>query len=564
MQEEIFDFWKFLAGIGVFLWGMNQLESSLKELAGRSFRNILQKWTETPLKGILVGTLITAVLQSSSLVTLMVLAFLGAGVLNLRNAIGVIFGANLGTTLTAWVVATLGFKLSIAAFSMPFLGLGSLVYLFFSDRPMLKNIGAFAVGFGLLFLGLDFMKTAIEDVADQIDLSEFATYGLWIYFVIGIVVTALIQSSSAMVVIILSGVSAGIIGLPEGVALMLGANIGTTITVMIGSLNGAADKKRLALAHFIFNIVTGGIIFLFIPQLIDFTLTVFSIEDPLIEIVLLNTFINLFGILIFYPFINKFESWLKQRFKESEPQGYSTYIKNVSIKVPEAAIAAMEKDIALGLEKTMDFIVKVWDGSEKNGSNMTIWRKIIQQPYDLLSQYQGIKSLEDELTAYHLGIQEENLSQEDAKKMTSLMLCLRTLVYSAKDIKDVMHNIREMEDAEDRLVKDLYVELKTYSFDFLVKLKKYIKTVPDLSVIPNWIGENDKKYQALISNLFIHVGKKKPEIPISSLTNVIKQIISSLDNLGSAVIHWKHLKKEVIDSKIEEQPKETVSSPSIK
>ena len=560
MQEELFDFWKFLAGIGVFLWGMNQIESSIKEIAGRSFRNLLQKWTESPWKGIFVGTLITAVLQSSSLVTLMVLAFLGAGVLNLRNAIGVIFGANLGTTVTAWVVATLGFKFSIAAFSMPFLGLGSLVYLFFSDRPILKNIGAFAVGFGLLFLGLDFMKTAIEEVADQIDLTEFSAYGLWVYLLLGIVVTALIQSSSAMVVIILSGISAGVIGLTEGVTLMLGANIGTTITAVIGSLNGAADKKRLALAHFLFNLVSAGLIFLFIHQFIDLTQQVFSIKDPLIEIVLLNTIINVFGILIFYPFIAKFESWLKERFKESEPHGYSTYIKNVSIKVPEAAIAALEKDIQLAFEKTMDFIIKVWEGSEKNGSNPTIWRRIIQQPYDLVSQYQGIKSLEDELTSYHLGIQEENLTLEDAKKMTSLMLCLRTLVYAAKDIKDVMHNIREMEDTEDKLVKELYEELKEYTFDFLEKLKKYVKKFPYKEALPDWIGENGEKYQALISHLYHKADKKQPEIPISSLTNVIKQIISSLDNLGSAVIHWKHMKKEVIDFEIDENRKE--SNPS--
>lgn len=564
MQEELFDFWKFLAGIGIFLWGMNQLESSLKEIAGRSFRDLLQRWTETPWKGVFVGMLITAILQGSSLVTLMVLAFLGAGVLNLRNAIGVIFGANLGTTATAWIVATLGFKFSIADFSMPFLGLGSLVFLFFSDRPILKNIGAFAVGFGLLFLGLDFMKTAIEEVADNIDLNQYSVYGLWIYFVLGIIITALIQSSFAMVVIILSGISAGVIGLTEGVTLMLGANIGTTITVVIGSFNGAADKKRLALAHFIFNFVTTGLVFLFIHQFIDFTQKLFSIQDPLIEIVLLNTFVNMFGILIFFPFISKFESWLKKRFKESEPQGYSTYIKNVSIKVPQAAIAALEKDIELAFEKTTDFIVKVWDGSEKNGSNLTIWRRIIQQPYDLISQYQGIKSLEDELTSYHLGIQEENLALEDVKKLTSLMLCLRTLVYAAKDIKDVMHNIREMEDEEDKLVKELYEELKNYSFEFLIKIKNYVKSVPDLSTLPNWIGENDKSYQAFISNLFLKVGKKNPEIPISTLTNVIKQIISSLDNLGSAVIHWKHVKKEVIDSKFEEDSKSSGSFPTDK
>jgi phosphate:Na+ symporter len=547
IQDEIFDFWKFLAGIGLFLWGMHQLETAIKELGGKSFRHLLQRFTNTAWKGILIGTLITAILQSSSLVTLMVLAFLGAGVINLKNAIGVILGANLGTTVTAWIVATLGFKLSVAAFSMPFLGLGSLLFLFSSNRPFLRNIGSFSVGFGLLFLGLDFMKTAIEAVADQIDLSEFHAYGLWIYLVIGIVITALIQSSSAMVVIILSAMSAGVIELTEGAVLIIGANIGTTVTVGIGSLNGPADKKRLALAHFLFNVITGLLIFSFIRPLIGVTMTVFSISDPLMELVLLNTIINMIGIILFFPFIPKLEKWLKKRFTIYEPKGISVYTKNVSPQVPEAAIAALEKDIHLAFEKTIEFMINVWNVGESEKENVSIWRKILQQPYDLMGQYKEIKSLEDELTKYHLILQEENLSMVEAQKLTSLMLALRTMVYGAKDLKDVMHNISDMEDEEDRLVREYYDELKSFTFDFLEKIRGYILQEKFPKDVPDWIGENGKEYKKLISGLYQKIKVKPMEFPVSTLTNVIKQVVSGLDNLGSAVIHWKHQKKDVID-----------------
>lgn len=142
MDQVDFDFWKFFAGIGIFLWGISQLENAIKDLGGNSFRQLMHRFTDAPWKGILIGTLVTALLQSSSLVTLMVLAFLGAGILNLKNAIGVVLGANLGTTATAWIVATLGFKFSIESFSLPFLGIGSFLFLMFTDRPILDVFGS--------------------------------------------------------------------------------------------------------------------------------------------------------------------------------------------------------------------------------------------------------------------------------------------------------------------------------------------------------------------------------------------------------------------------------------
>lgn len=547
METTVFDFWQFLAGIGLFLWGMHQLETAVKELAGKSFRHLLQKFTDTPIKGISVGALITAILQSSSLVTLMVLAFLGAGVISLKNSIGIILGANLGTTVTAWIVATLGFKLSVASFSMPFLGIGSLFYLFFSKRPMLRNIGMFSVGFGLLFLGLDFMKTAIEEVADTIDLSTFHTYGLWVYLLLGIVITALIQSSSAMMVIILSAMSASIITLTEGAVLIIGANIGTTITVSIGAFSGNADKKRLALAHFLFNVVTGLIVFIFIRQLVSVTMDLFEISDPLMELVLLNTLINLIGIVLFFPVLNVFEKWLTNRFSRHEPQGFSVYTKRVSVEVPEAAIAALAKDIQLTYQKTINFIANVWKAGDSSKRNLSIWRKILLQPRDLSQSYQELKTLEDELTAYHIQLLSQNLQLSEAQKLTSLMLTLRTLIYAAKDLKDVMHNIRGMEESDSPLVMDLYEMIKSYTFEFITDLNTYLEKNEGHSKPPTWLSQNESIYNQWISKLYDRIQRERIDYPISTITNVMKQVISSMDNLSNAVIHWKHEKKEVID-----------------
>lgn len=547
MDQESFDFWKFLAGIGLFLWGMHQLESAIKEMTGKAFRHWMQRNTSNTLSGILVGAAVTAVLQSSSLVTLMVLAFLGAGALNLKNAIGIVLGANLGTTITAWIVATLGFKLSVESISLPFLGIGILLYLFFENRTYLRNIGLFSLGFGLLFLGLDFMKTSIEQIAYQVDFSDFAGYGHWLFLLIGIVVTALIQSSSAMVVIILSAMSAGMIGLNQGAVLIIGANIGTTITVALGALGGSADKKRLALAHFVFNVVTGMLVFFFVDWLVQFSMGIFEVKDPLIELVLFNTIFNTMGILLFFPFVPQYESWLKRRFAQSEPKGATTFIKNVSPKVPEVAINALEKEIKLVFDKSLNFIINIWNGGEGKEEEMSIWRKILFKPVDLMEEYRQIKNLEDEMTRYQIMLQEENLSEADATKLTSLMLTLRTLVYSAKDIKDVMHNIRDMEDEEDRVAIHVHRKLRAYSLGFLDKMQAFLNLAELPETPPDWLGENAKQYKIWMAELYQDMKNEHMEYPVSTLNNVIKQVVSGLDNLGSAVIHWKHQLKGVID-----------------
>lgn len=545
MDQIDFDFWKFFAGIGIFLWGIFQLENAIKELGGNSFRQLLHRFTDKPWKGILIGTLVTAFLQSSSLVTLMVLAFLGAGVLNLKNAIGVVLGANLGTTATAWIVATLGFKFSIESFSLPFLGIGSFLFLIFENRPNLKNLGAFSIGFGLMFLGLDFMKSSIESLAQGMDLDIFQGYGAWIYLVVGLVVTAVIQSSSAVIVIVLSTMNAGMIGLTEGAAMVIGANIGTTVTLGIGSLGGTADKKRLALSHFLFNFITGTLVFFFLDWVIQFTMNVFSIRDPLMELVLFNTFLNAIGILLFYPFISQLERFLKKLFKKDEPQGLSKFIKNVSPKLPSVALEALEKEIFLAFESTENFIMNVLENGELEENNKSIWRKILYQPVDLLEEYNRIKKLEDEITKYHILIQEEFLSQKEAQKLTSLMLSLRTMVFAAKDIKDVMHNIRDMEDEEDRVVVSLHGKIKSYIIAYLEKLDSYKNLEKTPESEPDWIAENSRQYKIWISDLYTELKSNDLEFPVSTLNNVIKQVISCLDNLGSSVIHWKHQKKEV-------------------
>lgn len=539
MEEIGFEFWKFLAGIGIFLWGMQQLEHALKELAGKSFKNLLHKFTDRPWKGILVGTLITAILQSSSLVTLMVLAFLGGGMISLGNSLGVVLGANLGTTFTAWIVATLGFKVSVADFAFPFLALGTFTYLFINSRPVLRNLGVFMVGFGLLFLGLDFMKTSIEDIAGQVELSQFLSYGLWVFLLIGIVITALIQSSSAMIVIVLSALNAEVIGMTHALALIIGANIGTTFTLVIGALGGTADKKRLSLAYLIFKITVGIAIFLLIDQMIWLAFEFFRVSDPLMELVLLNTLINVFGILLFYPFLGILEKWLKQRFLTSEPAGLTRYIKNVEPSLPSVALLALEKEIGEVYAHTSEFIQKVLIGSVATHKERSVWKRLVYQPRDLMKDYLSLKQWEDEITAYTIQLQEVNLTPREAEQLNDFMDALRALIYGAKEIKDIIHNIREMENSEEVLVKQLLLELRKRTREYFKALSDYLEQYPEVTKIPKQVRKFNVRYNKLIVSLYQSMKEQKTDVPISTLTNVIKQTISGLSLIGEAVQHWK-------------------------
>ncbi|MDY7038957.1 MAG: Na/Pi symporter, partial [Thermodesulfobacteriota bacterium] len=215
----------------------------IKSLSGKAFRGIIRLYTNGRFKAIGSGTLVTAILQSSSAVSLMVLAFVGAGVMNIENAIGVIMGSNIGTTFTAWIVATLGFKIKIEGFALPFVGIGGIGLIFFRNSNRLLYISRLLMGFGFLFLGLDYMKGSVESFPQRFDLSGVPDYGLWFYLAIGTIFTGLMQASAASIAIVLTVLNSHLITFEIGVAMVIAANVGTTITLLLGSMGGAQSKK---------------------------------------------------------------------------------------------------------------------------------------------------------------------------------------------------------------------------------------------------------------------------------------------------------------------------------
>ena len=259
MNFGIIDVLQLLGALGLFLFGMSMMSEALQKVAGNKMRSILASMTKNRLLGVLTGVIVTSIIQSSSATTVMVVSFVNAGLLTLAESISVIMGANIGTTITAWLVSLIGFKFSIANIAIPLIGF-SLLFIF-SKNDRRKSIGEVMVGFSLLFIGLEYLKNSVPDIKYNPEMLQFLTdytnmgYGsILLFLLIGSVLTVIVQSSSATMAITLIMLSQGWISFEIGAAMVLGENIGTTITANIAGLTAKTNARRAALSHTMFNI----------------------------------------------------------------------------------------------------------------------------------------------------------------------------------------------------------------------------------------------------------------------------------------------------------------------
>ncbi|MCK5194926.1 MAG: Na/Pi cotransporter family protein, partial [Desulfobulbaceae bacterium] len=248
-----------VGGIGLFLLGMRMMTDGLKYAAGSSLRNILESSTRTPFLGICTGALLTSLVQSSSAVTVATIGFVNAGLVDLGHAISLIYGSNIGTTMTGWLVSLVGFKINIKIFALPAIGLGMFLRI---ARPEGRYgaLGDVFAGFGLFFVGIDVLKTAFGSLGHDIHIAGLAGEGvlaILLFVGIGFLLTFLMQSSSAAIAIILTAVAGGIVPLYDAAAVVIGANVGTTSTAALSVIGATPNAKRLAGVHVLFNIFTG-------------------------------------------------------------------------------------------------------------------------------------------------------------------------------------------------------------------------------------------------------------------------------------------------------------------
>ncbi len=442
-----FDFWMLFAGIGIFLFGIFLMEESLKAISGRAFKDFIRRYTSNRYKALGTGTLATAVLQSSSAVILMVLAFVGAGIMQLSSAFGVILGANLGTTFTSWIVASLGFKVDIESLSLPFIGIGGMGLIFLGRASKAANYSKLMVGFGFLFLGLSYMKTSVDQLTESFDLSTIDDYPLVVFVLIGFIITAIMQSSSASMAIILTALFGEVIDFYTASALVIGANLGTTVTAILGSLGGIIVKKQVATVHVVFNFVTAIVAFILIKPLNYLVLELFALKnDPVIALALFHTIFKVLGIIIFLPFTNKFADFIERLIKD-EKVHQTRFIHKTSTEVAEASLAAIHKETAYLIHLVMLHNLKEIQIKPSLVFNSSYLSSLQNTKKDK-NLYLKIKNIQSEVFVFTAQIKSSDLSERENLQLNQYLHSIRYAAASAKSIKDISHEFSFLKESK--------------------------------------------------------------------------------------------------------------------
>ena len=353
MQQSLITIGMLAGGLGLFMLAVSMITDGLKSAAGHALRHLLGRWTRSPARGILTGLTITAIVQSSSAVTVATIGFVNAGLISMHKSLGIIYGSNVGTTMTGWLVAIIGFKINVEAFALPMIGAGMLLRLAGGDSRR-AHIGVALAGFGLFFIGIDVLKEAFDGLADTIDLASYDVQGIagvLMYAGIGFLMTVLTQSSSAAIAITLTAATGGMMGLEAAAAMVVGTNVGTTSTAALAVIGATSNAKRVAAAHITFNLVTGAIALSSLPLL--FWLVHHAEQSmgleivPAVTLAMFHTIFNILGVLIIFPFNRYLASFLDRRFvTQEEIEGRPRFLDKTVAVSPVLAVNALALELS--------------------------------------------------------------------------------------------------------------------------------------------------------------------------------------------------------------------------
>ncbi|MEN8712382.1 MAG: Na/Pi symporter [Arenicellales bacterium] len=467
------DFKQIASGVAIFLFGMLALEDGFQRFSGGLLERVLRYSTDRLWKALSFGIVTTTLMQSSSLVSVLTISFLSAGLINLAAGIGIIFGANLGTTTGAWLVAGFGLKVDLAAYAMPMLVFG--IVMIFQKSPVWKGIGWVLAGIGFLFLGIHYMKEGFEAFRETIDLSAYGVIGLkglLLFTLIGIAATVIMQSSHATLILTITALAAHQITYENALALSIGANMGTTITAILGSLSSNIAGKRLAGAHLIFNMVTGVIAIAFINQFLyaveiisDFS----GIADDnyTLRLAVFHTLFNLVGVIIMLPLTNKLVVFLEKVLREpvtaiKKPK----YLNDAALESPPAALEVVRKES----ERLYDLATRViahgigWKKSEVLGPDSL--DELVESRH--ISRFENIDdAYETRIKRVYSAIMQfviqarERITGTYGEDLQAYSRAGRMLVNAIKDIKHLQKNLQRFISSDNKAIKDAYNHLRT-------------------------------------------------------------------------------------------------------
>ncbi len=419
------------------------MEQVTKRIAGRSFKLFLRHQTGSLAKAIFGGTIITGLIQSSSVVILMLMSFVEAGVISFRNALGLLIGSNLGTTLDSWFIATVGFKFNLQAYSLPIIAITGLIMFFTERRRQLYDSLYFIFSIGILLLGFGFMKESAEQLVLKFNIASYADYNLIIILLIGFILTVLIQSSSATVAIALTALHAHALTFPAAACIIIGSELGTTIKIVIGSMQGNSENKMLAWGDFFFNLFTVIVSFSLLSWIIIFIHDIIGITDPLIGLVFFQSFINLMSIILFLPFIRIFSGWLARMFHKKKPIRTDYFNTQIPV-IPKLAPVVLHKAGIDILTRVIKFHSKIFGlEAPTHSNNFWNWFKTFTRVHGTTdNEYFLVKETEGDILKYYIALQKDELSKEEYKIINCYILAVRQSIHAAKSVYDIKHNLK--------------------------------------------------------------------------------------------------------------------------
>ncbi|NNL16474.1 MAG: Na/Pi cotransporter family protein [Flavobacteriaceae bacterium] len=468
MEYGFSDILQLIGALGVFLFGMKVMSDALLNLAGNKMRSILATMTSNRVLGITTGFLITSIIQSSSATTLMVVGFSNAGLLTLAEAISVIMGANIGTTITAWLITILGFKVSMSAIALPLVGFGFAIT--FAKKENLKNWGNFLIGFALIFIGIQFLKEAMPDIKNNPEILSFLSkytdlgYGsILLFLLLGTILTVVIQSSSATMALTLVMCAQGWIPFEMAAAMVLGENVGTTITANLAAIVANYQAKRTARAHLIFNLL--GVLWmliLFYPFLkfVSWLSQQLGSQSPYIEAAAIPVAISLFHttfniintfLLVWFvkPIAKLVEKVVPERLMPEKEIDQPKYLSEKNLKYPETAVVSLIKESKyLYKNPIFEIVTHALNIHRQDIKSDRKIKKIIKDSQiDFKTDveelyYTKVKTIYGEIIRFATAAQNNlDLSKKQFKSIAEIKIANRKMVEIIKDARELNKNV---------------------------------------------------------------------------------------------------------------------------
>lgn len=459
-------------GVCIFLYAMSVLNSSFKLITGIDV--FLKKMTKTRFSAFAFGFGTCTLMQSSGLVSVLAISFLSAGLISLVAGLAIIFGANLGCLTGGWLVAAVGLKIDIAVYATPMIIVG--LFCSTSSTKGLKGFGLFLFSIGLLFMGIHYMKSGFDDIKKTIDLSQYAmsgVAGLLVYFLIGIIITMIMQSSHATITLAITALSATQISYENSVAIVIGSNVGSTIMAIIGGISANIEGRKLTVAHVIFNFTTAILMLVcvnFFLWLTDYTAVLMNIDsnDYTMKLAIFNSYFQILGVLIFYPLtsvmakmLNKYIVAKKERSKIST----AIYLTDEALKFSDSALNVLVKELGHLYDNASSIIAKSISISKSDiNSTQPIGEVIAQRNRAMDINFDELynnrfKAIYNEIIEYDIEAT-QNAKPEDVNKFMDIRRLALILAETLKDIKNSQPNFYRFINSQNKDAKEAYDKLR--------------------------------------------------------------------------------------------------------